>query len=168
MSKKLIDNIFTYDSYRYVPEDLKLEWKTLYNYYSTKYFDKQHKIFSIFPQNRIDFYNEEILRIDRLLNICNKFKENIKNLQPKYNIDINYSERIKNELNESISKIEEFLNIKNMNVNKNVSDSKIPLRRIKENYDGYQEKELTENKYFLLCVIVLIYILFILLLNNSS
>ena len=57
MSKKLIDNIFTYDSYRYVPEDLKLEWKTLYNYYSTKYFDKQHKIYSIFPQNRIDFYS---------------------------------------------------------------------------------------------------------------
>ena len=33
MPEKLIDNIFTYDSYRYVPENLKLEWKTLYNYY---------------------------------------------------------------------------------------------------------------------------------------
>lgn len=168
MSKKLIDNIFTYDSYRYVPEDLKLEWKTLYNYYSTNYFKKQHKIFSIFPQNRIDFYNEEILRINRLLNICNKFKHNIKNIQPKYNIDINYSERIKNELNESISKIEEFLNIKENNVKKNISKNKIPLNTVKENYENYEEKQLSENKYFLLCIIVLIYILFILLLNNSS
>ena len=28
---KLIDNIFDYDSYRYVPNELKAEWKTLYN-----------------------------------------------------------------------------------------------------------------------------------------
>ena len=46
MSNNLIDNIFDYNSYRYVPESLKSEWKTLYNLYSGDYFNKQHKIYN--------------------------------------------------------------------------------------------------------------------------
>ena len=39
MSEKLIDNIFDYKSYRYIPENLKAEWKNLYNLYSGDYFN---------------------------------------------------------------------------------------------------------------------------------
>ena len=167
MPEKLIDNIFTYDSYRYVPENLRLEWKTLYNYYSVDYFNKQHKIYEIYPQNRIDIYNEEVTRLDRVIDMTINFKERIKNLQPKYNIDINYSNRMKSELNNSIDKMLEFLNIKLNSVKKITTSNNINLTPINENYENYEVEDISENKTNLFLVIILIYILFILLLNNN-
>ena len=167
MSKKLIDNVFTYDSYRYVPEELKLEWKTLYNYYSVDYFNKQHKIHKIYPQYRIDVYNEELFRVNRLLDICYKFKDKIKNIQPKYNIDIDYSKRMQKELTDSNDKIIEFLTNKVSKTNKIVKKNKIPLTHTRETFENYDTKKVSQNKYLLIIIIVLIYILFILLLNNN-
>ena len=166
MPEKLIDNIFTYDSYRYVPENLKLEWKTLYNYYSVDYFNKQHKIYEIYPQNRIDIYNEEVTRLNRVIDMTINFKERIKTLQPKYNIDINYSNRMKSELSSSVDKMLEFLNIKLNLINKITDSNNISLTSIKENYENDKE-DLSDNKTNLFLVIILIYILFILLLSNN-
>ena len=98
MSNNLIDNIFDYDSYRYVSEPLKTEWKSLYNLYSGDYFNKQHKIYSIYPQNRIDFYNEELERLNRIEKIYRKFNCTLDSLQPKYNSDLEYSKNIKRSL----------------------------------------------------------------------
>ena len=167
MSKKLIDNVFTYDSYRYVPEDLKLEWKTLYNYYSVDYFNKQHKIHKIYPQYRIDIYNEEVFRVNRLLDICYKFKDKITKIQPKYSIDINHSKRMQKELTDSNNKIIEFLNNKIKKTNKIIKKNKIPLTHTRETFEDYNLNKVSQNKYLLIVIIVLIYILFILLLNNN-
>ena len=101
---KLIDNVFDYDSYRYIPNELKAEWKTLYNLYIGNYFNKQHEIYKIYPQNRIDFYNEEILRLNRLENLCNNFIKKVENIKPKYNKDVEYSNFIKDSLKNSINK----------------------------------------------------------------
>ena len=68
----MIDSIFDYKNYRYVPIELRMEWKTLYNLYKGGYFIKQHKLFKIFPQNRIDYYNEELLRLNRVEKMVKK------------------------------------------------------------------------------------------------
>ena len=109
MSNSLIDNIFNYKSYRYVPEQLKSEWKTLYNLYSSDYFNKQHKIYNIYPQNRIDIYNEELTRLNEIEKLYIKFNCALDRLQPKYNSDIEYSENIKDSLTKSIEKMHAFV-----------------------------------------------------------
>ena len=105
----MIDSIFDYKNYRYVPIELRMEWKTLYNLYKGGYFIKQHKLFKIFPQNRIDYYNEELLRLNHIEKLVKKFENNIKNIQPKYNSDIKYSKQIKKSLEKSIKKMNEFI-----------------------------------------------------------
>ena len=91
----MIDSIFDYKNYRYVPIELRMEWKTLYNLYKGNYFIKQHELFKIFPQNRIDYYNEELLRLNRVEKMIKKFENSIKKIQPKYNSDIEHSKQIK-------------------------------------------------------------------------
>ena len=146
MSKKLIDNIFDYDSYRYVPQELKAEWKTLYNLYIGNYFKKQHEIYKIHPQNRIDFYNEEILRLDRLQKLCDNFLDKIENLQPKYNSDVEYSGKIKKSLKKSINKLNLFLKNKKDLVNKKVKVNNIPLK--KDSSQMISTKKFLKIKYW--------------------
>ena len=161
MSKKLIDNIFDYDSYRYVPQELKAEWKTLYNLYIGNYFKKQHEIYKIHPQNRIDFYNEEILRLDRLQNLCDKFLDKIENLQPKYNSDVEYSGKIKKSLKKSINKLNLFLNNKKKLVNKKVKVNDIPLKQEIEHFNQcYDLDNASNNKIPIIVSIILIIVMF--------
>ena len=115
----MIDNVFNYKNYRYVPIDLRMEWKTLYNLYSGDYFNTQHKLFNIFPQNRIDYYNEELLRLNRVENLAIKFKNNLKNIQPKYNSDIEHSKEIKKSLEKSVDKMLDFI------LNKNILEKRL-------------------------------------------
>ena len=61
-----IDGIFEYKSYRYIPNDLRKEWKTLYNIYGRNFYKNMHKRNNLFPQMRIDLYNEELLRLNML------------------------------------------------------------------------------------------------------
>ena len=77
MSKKLIDNIFDYDSYRYVPQELKAEWKTLYNLYIGNYFKKQHEIWNL-VSSFASFANAPTWRAHGL------DKRRSKKQQPKY------------------------------------------------------------------------------------
>ena len=158
---KLIDNIFDYDSYRYVPNELKAEWKTLYNLYLGNYFKKQHEIYKIHPQNRIDFYNEEILRINRIENLCNNFFKKVESIQPKYNNDVEYSNKIKDSLKNSVNKITLFLNNKKNLLNKKVEINEIPLKKIIENYnDCYDMDKVTKNKVSIIITLILIIVIF--------
>jgi hypothetical protein len=161
MSKKLIDNIFDYDSYRYVPQELKAEWKTLYNLYIGNYFKKQHEIYKIHPQNRIDFYNEEILRLDRLQKLCDSFLDKIENLQPKYNSDVEYSGKIKKSLKKSINKLNLFLKNKKDLVNKKVKINDIPLKKEIEHFNQcYDLDSASNNKIPIIVSIILIIVMF--------
>ncbi len=161
MSKKLIDNIFDYDAYRYVPQDLKAEWKTLYNLYIGNYFKKQHEIYKIYPQNRIDFYNEEILRLERIDIMCNNFLNKIKNLQPKYNSDIEYSDKMKESLEKSINKLKLFLKNKNDLVNRKVDVNSIPRINDTEHFNQcYDLDSASNNKFPILISIILIILIF--------
>ena len=161
MSKNLIDNIFDYDSYRYVPQDLKAEWKTLYNLYIGNYFKKQHDIYKIYPQNRIDFYNEEILRLNRLQNLCDKFLNKIENLQPKYNSDVDYSREIKKSLKKSINKLNLFLKNKKNLVTKKVKINDVPLKNKIEHFNQcYDLDSASSNKIPIIVTIILIIVMF--------
>jgi hypothetical protein len=161
MSKKLIDNIFDYDAYRYVPQDLKAEWKTLYNLYIGNYFKKQHEIYKIYPQNRIDFYNEEILRLERIDIMCNNFLNKIKSLQPKYNSDIEYSDKMKESLEKSINKLQLFLKNKNDLVNRKVEVNNIPRINDTEHFNQcYDLDSASNNKFPILISIILIILIF--------
>ena len=125
----MIDNVFDYKNYRYVPINLRMEWKTLYNLYSGDYFNTQHKLFNIFPQNRIDYYNEELSRLNRVENLAIKFKNNLKNIQPKYNSDIEHSKEIKNSLEKSIDKMLDFIFNKKTILEKKINKNNIPKKK---------------------------------------
>ena len=158
---RLIDNIFDYDSYRYVPNQLKAEWKTLYNLYIGNYFNRQHEIYKIYPQNRIDFYNEEILRINRLENLCNNFFKKLDSLQPKYNNDVEYSNKIKDSLRNSIKKITLFLNNKENLINKKVEINEIPIKKSIECFnDCYDMDSVSRNKVCIIITLILIIVIF--------
>ena len=158
---KLIDNIFDYDSYRYVPNQLKAEWKTLYNLYIGNYFNRQHEIYKIYPQNRIDFYNEEILRINTLENLCNKFFNKLESLQPKYNNDVEYSNKIKDSLKNSIKKIKLFLDNKKNLINKKVEINEIPIKKSIEYFnDCYNMDSVSRNKVSIVITLILIIVIF--------
>ena len=109
---KLIDNIFDYETIRYVPIFYQNEWKSLYNSYKTNYFKEQNKIFNIYCtkkyDNKLNEYNK--LKYMKKLNI--KLLNYFYNLQPKYNSDIDYSDRVKRKLLYSINKISKFVDSK--------------------------------------------------------
>ena len=157
---KLIDNVFDYDSYRYIPNDLKAEWKTLYNLYIGNYFIKQHEIYKIYPQNRIDFYNEEILRIYRIKNLCNNFLKKVENLQPKYNKDVEYSKKIKDSLKNSINKINLFLNNKKNLIDNKVEINEIPTKIVENYNDCYDMDSVTKNKVLIIISLIIIFVIF--------
>ena len=46
-----IDGVFDANSYRYIPYDLRNEWKTLYNLFSKSFYDKMHLKYKIFPND---------------------------------------------------------------------------------------------------------------------
>ena len=161
MSNNLIDNIFDYNSYRYVPESLKLEWKTLYNLYSGDYFNKQHKIYSIYPQNRIDFYNEELTRLNRIEKLYLKFNCSLSKLQPKYNSDIEYSENIKISLKKSVEIMNTFVqNKKNLVLNK-FKEKKISKKdNVEEFKQCYSLDDASNNKAPIIITLFIILLVF--------
>jgi hypothetical protein len=159
----MIDNVFDYKNYRYVPINLRMEWKTLYNLYSGDYFNIQHKLFNIFPQNRIDYYNEELSRLNRVENLAIKFKNNLKNIQPKYNSDIEYSKEIKNSLEKSIDKMLDFIFNKKTILEKKINKNNIPKKKefILEKFtNDKKEYDYVPIYITLIMVFLLFYLLF--------
>jgi hypothetical protein len=161
MSNNLIDNIFDYDSYRYVSEPLKTEWKSLYNLYSGDYFNKQHKIYSIYPQNRIDFYNEELERLNRIEKIYRKFNCTLDSLQPKYNSDLEYSKNIKRSLKKSVSIIHTFVQNKKNLVLQKFEKNNIPkIKDVEEFNQCYDLDDASNNKIPIIITLFLILLIF--------
>lgn len=159
MSDSLIDNIFDYNSYRYVPESLKSEWKTLYNLYLGDYFNKQHKIYNIQPQNRIDLYNEELTRLNQIENLYIKFQCNFMKLQPKYNSDIEYSENIKSSLKKSIEKMHTFIQYKKNLVLEKINKKNIPKNVEVEDFNQcYDLDDASNNKIPIMITLFIILI----------
>ena len=159
----MIDNVFDYKNYRYVPINLRMEWKTLYNLYSGDYFNTQHKLFNIFPQNRIDYYNEELSRLNRVENLAIKFKNNLKNIQPKYNSDIEHSKEIKNSLEKSIDKMLDFIFNKKTILEKKINKNNIPKKKefILEKFtNDKKEYDYVPIYITLIMVFLLFYLLF--------
>ena len=158
----MIDSIFDYKNYRYVPIELRMEWKTLYNLYKGNYFNKQHELFKIFPQNRIDYYNEELLRLNHIEKLVKKFENNIKNIQPKYNSDIKYSKQIKKSLEKSISKMKEFINNKKSILENKFNKKNIPRNEIIiENFkNDKKEYDYIPIYITLIMIFLLFYLLF--------
>jgi hypothetical protein len=159
----MIDNVFDYKNYRYVPINLRMEWKTLYNLYSGDYFNTQHKLFNIFPQNRIDYYNEELSRLNRVENLAIKFKNNLKNIQPKYNSDIEHSKEIKNSLEKSIDKMLDFIFNKKTILEKKINKNNIPKKKefiIEKFTNDKKEYDYVPIYITLIMVFLLFYLLF--------
>lgn len=147
MSNNLIDNIFDYNSYRYVPESLKSEWKTLYNLYIGDYFNKQHKIYNIYPNNRIDFYNEELSRLNEIEKLYIKFNCSLDKLQPKYNSDVEYSNKIRSSLKLSIEKMHTFVQNKKKLLLGKFKKNNIPKKTKFEQFNQcYDLGEASNNK----------------------
>ena len=157
----MIDSIFDYKNYRYVPIELRMEWKTLYNLYKGGYFIKQHELFKIFPQNRIDYYNEELLKLNNLEKLIKKFENSIIKIQPKYNSDIEHSNQIKKSLEKSISKMKEFINNKKSILENNFNKKNIPRNEIIiENFTN-EKKEYDYVPIYI--TLIMIFLLFYLL-----
>ena len=123
-----IDGIFEYKSYRYVPYNLRNEWKTFYNFTGKSFYNKLHSQYNLFPYINIDIYNEELGRIDNLNKLCYNFKNQVDNLKPKNNDDIAYSEIIKDSLLTSINEINTFLKVKKKFLMKQINNNKVPLK----------------------------------------
>ena len=109
---KLIDNVFDYDTIRYVPVNIQNEWKNLYNLYKGRFFERQKKIYNIYCSIQNDFKSDEINKLNYMSVLLNFFKNQVQNIQPKLNIDSDYSEDIKNKLLNSIKKMSKFIKFK--------------------------------------------------------
>lgn len=158
----MIDNIFDYKNYRYVPIELRMEWKALYNLYRGDFFNTQHKLYNIFPQNRIDYYNEELSRLNQVEKLAIKFKNNLKNIQPKYNSDIEHSKEIKKSLEKSIDKMLDFLCNKKTILENKFNKNNIPKKEpIIENFSNdNKEYDYVPIYITLIMVFLLFYLLF--------
>ena len=154
---KLIDNIFDPETIRYVPTYFQKEWKNLYNLYVSNYFNKQDKIFNINCVNRNDNRNHEYFKLTLMKKYCDDLKNYVNNLQPKYNTDIEYAQRIKNKLLRSLKKINRFVNNKLTLVN-------IRKNSIENNIEQFENLQTQKNKSFKNIKIICIFLIMIFLL----
>lgn len=165
---ELIDNIFEYKAYRYVPSELRLEWKTLYNLYKGKFYSKYHKIYDIYLEKRIDLYNEEFNRLKRIEYLCLKFNKLFENLQPKYNTDIKYSKEIKKSLKKSIDKLLLFISNKILIIEDIMENKKVSKKNTFEHFNDEYEDQLTNSKLTIIITLILIFIIFYVLIQYNE
>lgn len=159
-----IDGVFDANSYRYIPYDLRNEWKTLYNLFSRSYYDKMHLKYKIFPYIKADFYNEELNRIYNFESICKKFRGKINNLIPKYENEKKYSEDIKKSLSDSINEILKFIENKKTILNNNIIKKNIPIKNL-DIIEGFNQcnnlDNISKNRSIIILLIIIIIIFYI-------
>lgn len=162
---KLIDNVFDYDTIRYVPVNIQNEWKNLYNLYKGSFFQHQKKIYNIYCSIQNDYKNDEINKLNYMTDIMKIFKNQVLNIQPKLNSDYEHSENVKKKLLKSIFKINKFLKYKKylFKKRKKLNKSSKKEKNI-ERFSDLNEKKLTFNKKNV--ILVLIFILFTYLILN--
>lgn len=152
----MMDNVFEVKYYRYVPESIKTQWRTISNNYEAKYWEKMHENNEIFPQIRIDLYNEEKRRLLNLRKEIINFKDNtIPNIRSLYSNETEYLSNTKKSLNNSSAKILNFLNEKLNRLDNIMQKKKVPLI---ENFVNTNNKE-----YLIIILIVLMFIIYFVL-----
>ena len=152
----MMDNIFEVKYYRYVPESIKTQWRTISNNYEAKYWEKMHENNEIFPQIRIDLYNEEKRRLLNLKKEIIHFKDNtIPNIKSLYSNETEYVNETKKSLNNSSIRILNFLNKKLNRLDNIMQKKKVPLI---ENFVNTNNKE-----YLIVILIVLMFIIYFVL-----
>ena len=165
-----IDGVFEYKSYRYIPYNLRNEWKTLYNIYSKKFYKNMHTRSHLFAQIRIDYYNEELLRFNMLEEICNDFEPKVQNLKSKYNNEKEYSENIKKSILKSLKNIKDFIKVNKKIINKKIHVNNIPLKKNIEHYNNskcYDLDDVSSNKPILIISLLIIILVFYLIFDNE-
>ena len=156
-----IDGVFDSLSYRYIPYNLRNEWKTVYNLVSKNFFNNMHNLYKIQPQIRIDLYNNELDRINRLNELNENFKKSIKSIKPKTKNDIEYSIKIKNRLTNSCKLIESFINANKSIISDKINDKKIPIKHIKEDFGNcYNYDKISKKGYIIILSIILLIVIF--------
>ena len=123
-----IDTIFKSNSYRYIPVDLRNEWRDLYNYNTCGYYDTMIKGYYHNPVAQIDVYNEKHDRINRVLAMIEKFEYKLKTVQPLYKSDKKYNNKIKKELLNSMLSMKIYLQNMLDGVTVTMEENDVPTR----------------------------------------
>ena len=131
-----IDKIFSSKSYRYIPTDIRNEWKTIYNYYANGHYEKMYSINIYNPQITIDLHNEQRDRLNRVLNRLTSFSKTIKDIQPETVEDTEHAETAKTELANSLNLMKLFIKERQAELDQKMSVSDMPLRQ-NENNEPY-------------------------------
>jgi len=164
-----IDGIFEDKYYRYIPYNLRSEWKTIYNIYSRNFYVNLHKKHKLFPIFRIDYYNEELQRLNNLEDLCFKFKLKVNNLKNKLENEVEYSNKVKKSLLQSLNKIEKFIKVNKNLLSKKINSNNIPLKKNIESFDNNQTcndmSVISNNKFNIVIMLVIIILFFYLTFN---
>ena len=162
-----IDGIFDCVSYRYIPYELKSEWKTLINYYKSNYFENKIKLNSLFDQIKIDIYNEELNRLNNIEIICNNFNKKIKNIHTKYECEKKYGDYIQKNLHSNVNEIKKFINIKKQKLYQKIKENNILNDKINykiiESFNDNNKKEINKK-----CSIIIILMILLLTIYSKS
>lgn len=155
-----IDTIFKSNSYRYIPVDLRNEWRDLYNYNTCGYYDTMIKGYYHNPVAQIDVYNEKYDRINRVLAMIEKFEYKLKTVQPLYNSDKKYNKKIKNELLNSMLSMKTYLNNMLYDVTETMGENDVPVRTAEpvEFVEHYQND--TQSKKKKTPVLIILFMIF--------
>ena len=87
-------------------------------------------------------------------------------MQPKYNSDIEYSERVKQSLKKSVEKMNTFVQIKKSLVLDKINKKKIPVREEIENFDQCNDMDnVSNNKIPIIITLFVVLIIFFLSLH---
>ena len=100
--------------------------------------------------------------LNRVENLAIKFKNNLKNIQPKYNSDIEHSKEIKKSLEKSIDKMLNFICNKKTVLEKKINKNNIPKKEviIEKFTDDKKEYDYVPIYITLIMVFLLFYLLF--------
>lgn len=162
-----IDKIFNSKSYRYIPTNIRNEWKNLYNYYSCDYYQKLLNSNKLSGQIHIDLYNEQKDKLDKLLTQIKQFEIKINDIKPLYESDKLYSEEIQSQLRNSFYLMKLFVNERKQEINTVINEKNIPIRTQDYNIDSgniiehYQQNPKKKNNFYKIIVIsLLLFILY--------
>ena len=155
-----IDGIFEDKYYRYIPYNLKNKWKTIYNLYGKKFYSNLHKKHKLFPVLRIDYYNEELERLNYLEEICLNFKQKVNSIQNKYENDFEYSNNAKKSFLKSLNEIEKFIKVNKKLLSKKMNINQIPVKKSIETFKNHETcnnmQVISKNKFNTVIMLILI------------
>lgn len=156
-----IDNIFTSNSYRYIPVSIRNEWKTLNNNYSSQFYKKLNKNFEYNHQAKIGVYNEQKERLKRVLALIQTFEKKIDTFKVgEYGGNQDYCQSIKDELRTSLTAMKEFALERQRELDNEFEEKKIPIKQIENDYIEHFTRTNSSKKPNKLLIIIFIIVFF--------